>query len=119
MAYFPDLSVYTYLHGSSDPQVLNVGWLNRTHPFSCCDTTTTFNDGTHYDLSDTLARARFLEFLRTDYLGRRQAVKETCRWQPEDRKLTTPQFYKFLKAQVQGRREAANEASNTLRGPAT
>lgn len=33
MAYYPDLSPYSYLPGNARPGELNVGWLDRQHPF--------------------------------------------------------------------------------------
>ena len=33
MAYFPDLSPYTYLKREPDPTLLNVGWLDNEHDF--------------------------------------------------------------------------------------
>jgi hypothetical protein len=34
IVYFPDLSIYTYSMKGSLPDVLNVGWLDRSMPFS-------------------------------------------------------------------------------------
>jgi hypothetical protein len=39
--HFPDLSAYTYLP-PGDPDVLNIGWLSKHHPFPTGDTTPAF-----------------------------------------------------------------------------
>jgi hypothetical protein len=45
VAFFEDLTPYTYLHSEEDaPETVNIGWLDREHPFSIGETTAEFQD---------------------------------------------------------------------------
>ncbi len=44
MAYYPDLSEYTYLEELQQPNIYNVGWLDKTYPFSVGETPQLFQD---------------------------------------------------------------------------
>ena len=57
MAFFEDLTAYTYFHPEEErPGTVNIGWLSRSHPFPIGRTALSSGLNSSYCCNDALSR---------------------------------------------------------------